>query len=100
MEREPRLDILGRSERIRVRWARRYTDVPPYGDVGRRAASEDQMNYLERLEEFAELNGSYGRCPRCHRRVWTESACAFECLCGYTDADEFYGRDDEPEVNR
>lgn len=33
----------------------------------------------DRLREFVELNGSYGRCPRCGARIWQESCCAFEC---------------------
>ena len=56
------------------------------------------------LEEWAELNGSYGRCPRCRKRVWVESCCGFECDgCGYTDREpedeekeEPCGEDDEP----
>ena len=40
----------------------------------------------DRLREFVELNGSYGRCPRCGARIWQESYCAFECACcGYRE---------------
>lgn len=39
--------------------------------------------------EWAEDHGfSRARCPHCHQQGWIESGCAFECSCGYTDAEE------------
>jgi Zn ribbon nucleic-acid-binding protein len=47
---------------------------------------------------LAELNGSYGRCPRCHGRIWVESGCLAECdHCGW---DERENEGDEKEYVR
>jgi uncharacterized Zn finger protein (UPF0148 family) len=60
------------------------------------------MSYREKLEEWGEDHGyTRGRCPRCHRTLWTDTG-YFECnYCGAnmdTDEDELEG--DEDEVRR
>ena len=60
------------------------------------------MSYREKLEEWGEDHGYIrGRCPRCHRILWTDTG-YFECdYCGAnmdTDEDELEG--DEDEVRR
>lgn len=41
------------------------------------------------LAEFAEQEGSYGTCPNCSRRTWTESGTLTECHhCGYPNQPE------------
>lgn len=44
-------------------------------------------------EEFAELNGTYGRCPECRHQIWVESGCVAECSCGWSEEQD----DDEGE---
>ncbi len=52
------------------------------------------MTYRER-DDWAEENGSYGRCPSCRRRIWVESGCLAECgACGW-DARPEEDREDE-----
>jgi len=47
-------------------------------------------------ERWAELNGNYGRCPNCKRRIWVESHCVAECdSCGWSE----HEKEDEGRVH-
>jgi Zn ribbon nucleic-acid-binding protein len=74
---------------------------PPASSFGKGGGGV--MSSREQLKEWAELNGQYGRCPRCRKQIWVESGCAVECHhCGYFDdgSEEDVDEDQEPDSDR